>query len=150
MNRLLDLDKLLYDTRSRERDKLAVFELVLLKCHHQIARYAKDHKATECKFSIPFTMFGYPPYDPTVLTNYLISHLEDNGLKVTYLKHENRLHISWKPSDLQYDRYQKRKKRIRSNFTIMQEAANPRASDRTVSQNRNGQIGFHNFLRHFN
>ena len=147
MNHLLDLDKILYDTKSRERDKLAVFELVLLKCHSQIVRYAKDHKATECKFSIPFTMLGYPPYNPSILTNYLISHLEDNGLKVTHLKHENKLHISWKQSDLQYDRYQKRKKRIQmqSEFSIMQEAA--RAPQQSGGQE---QVGFHNFLRHFN
>jgi hypothetical protein len=114
MNRLLDLDKLVYETKSRERGKLATFELVLLKCHSQIVRYAKEHKSTECKFSVPFTILGCPPYDPKVLTNYLICHLSDNGLEVKYIKEENKIHISWKEEEIKrnYSKYLNRKSRI--------------------------------------
>ena len=112
MNRILDLDSLIHDTKSRERNKLASFEHVLLRCHAQIARFAKDHKATECKFSIPITMFGFPPYNPVTLINYLLSHLRDNGLSVDYIQSENKLYISWKQEDINYARYKKRKDRI--------------------------------------
>jgi len=38
---------------------------------------------------------GYPPFDHDVLVNYLIYHLDDNGLYVKYLAQNNQLLISW-------------------------------------------------------
>ncbi len=138
MNTILDLDSLIHDTKSRERNKLAVFELVLLKCHKQIVRYAKDHKSMECKFSIPITMFGFPPYNPVVLKNYLLCHLRDNGLAAEYIKSENKIHISWKPEDIDYSSYKKRESRI----------LRARQSDITYMDTGSQKKGFHDFLRH--
>lgn len=114
MNKLLNLEELLYNGKQRERNKLDIFESVLTQCHDTIKRYNKEDCARECTFKVPTYIFGKPVYDVDVLVNYLIHHLTDNGLYVQYLPDIGKLYISWKNEDIDENQYLKRKSLIES------------------------------------
>ena len=113
MNKLLDLENVIGQHRQRENSKLKVFEMILDHCHSQIQRYNKELHLRECYFTVPIYMLGYPPYEYRVLLNYLIYHLTDNGLFITF-SHPNQLYISWKDEDIDVDKYEARRDRIKN------------------------------------
>jgi len=112
MNKILDLEELLYENKRRERNKLEIFEHILKNCHTQINRYNKEHKVKNCHFSVPIMIAGKPPYNFNVLVNYLLYHLKDNGLFARFLPATNQIYISWDESHLNLKRYEHRKERI--------------------------------------
>lgn len=114
MNKLLDLEEVVYENKKRERNRLAVFETVIDQCHAQIRRYNKEHKARTCLFSVPLVMPGRPPYDFDVLVNYLLYHLRDNGLHAQFMPETNQIYISWRDEDLDLEKYEQRRNRIRN------------------------------------
>lgn len=113
MDRLLDLHTMINENKTREHQRLDIFKEILDQCHSQIRRFNRDHKVRECYFSIPIIKFGKPLYQLDVLVNYLLYHLHDNGLYAEYLKDRNQIYISWKDEDIDIDRYEQRKKRIK-------------------------------------
>lgn len=117
MNTLLNLSELRHENKTRERARLDVFSTVLEQCHSQIKRYNKDHKVTECYFSVPMFIAGKPPYEINVLINYLLHHLRDNGL-FAEKRPGNQIFISWSDDDIDIHKYENRKNRIKSSETI--------------------------------
>ncbi len=113
MNKLLDLDEVVREGKRRDTQKLALFETILDQCHSQITRHNKEHRVKFCKFSVPLMVLGRPPYDFDVLINYLLYHLRDNGLYAEFLPDSNQIYISWHEDDMDLDKYQQRRDRIR-------------------------------------
>lgn len=122
MNKLLDLEEIMHVNKSRERDKLNIFEEVLSNCHEQIKRYNKENKDKSCYYSIPLYILGKPAFDPVVLIRYLLHHLRDNGLLAEYIKQSNQIYISWNENDIDIDRYKKRKERIKGKTSLPTES----------------------------
>jgi hypothetical protein len=114
MNRLLDLETLLHENKTRERFQLETFESVLVQCHDVISRHNREDRVRECTFHVPPFIFGKPPYDYNVLVNYLIHHLTDNGLLAKYQVDTGKLYISWRDEDIDVDKYIKRKTIVNS------------------------------------
>lgn len=117
MNKLLDLEEVVYENKKRERNRLAIFESVIDQCHSQIRRYNKEHKTRTCLFSVPVVMPGRPPYDFEVLVNYLLYHLMDNGLHAQFMPDTNQIYISWRDEDLDIEKYEQRKNRIKNSHS---------------------------------
>lgn len=114
MNKLLDLEEVVHESKRREQQKLELFETILDQCHSQIKRSNKENKIRHCKFSIPVMIPGKPPFDFEILTRYLIYHLRDNGLLAEFLPHTNQIYISWEDHDIDLEKYEQRKNRIRN------------------------------------
>lgn len=114
MNKLLDLEEVVHESKRREQQKLELFETILEQCHSQIKRFNKENKIRHCKFSIPVMIPGKPPFDFEVLTRYLVYHLRDNGLFVEFIPCSNQIYISWEDCDIDLEKYEQRKNRIRN------------------------------------
>ena len=109
MDTFLDLQALVDERRKHENGKLQVFKSVLQQCFSQIKRYNKE-KIYEMDFKIPLFVIGSPLYDVEALKNYLVHHLTENGLKVILLMDGLTLYISWKETDINLEKYLKKKK----------------------------------------
>ncbi len=154
MDKLLDLNEIIYDSKSRERGKLKLFEDILSKCHSQIKRYSREHKARECKFPVPFMVPGHPPYDAQVLINYLVYHVSDNGLYAKYIQSENKIYISWKDEDINIEKYQKRQFRIKrskasSVFKLESQDKNKNKNKGGNKNKNKNPVSYNEFLKRF-
>lgn len=111
MDTFLDVQALVDERRKHENGKLNIFKKVLQQCYAQIKRYNKD-KIYEMDFKIPVFIIGAPIYDVQALKNYIIYHLTDNGLKVILLADGLTVYISWKETDIDIEKYLKKKKTV--------------------------------------
>lgn len=112
MEQLLDIHELVQNNKKRETIQLSIFAEILKSCHNSIRNHNREHKdRKEITYEIPQYLFGKPRFDAEVLRNYLIHHLQDNGLKVI-LTAPWTLYISWRDTDIDIDKYMARKNRI--------------------------------------
>ena len=111
MDTFLDLQQLVDERRKHENGRLNVFKTILQQCFSQIKRYNKD-KIYELDFKIPLFQIGAPIYDVDALRNYLVHHLMENGLKVFILQDNLTLYISWKETDINLEKYLRKKKTV--------------------------------------
>jgi hypothetical protein len=100
----LNLDELLNNRLDKQRRQLEIFEEVLKSCHKMIQRYSRQHKQTECIFTVPVFIFGKPPYSLESLKRYLVDKLEANGL-YTEVVDETHILISWHIDRVDYEKY---------------------------------------------
>ena len=114
MNQLLDIDELISENKKQESNRLDLFKTVLTQCHGLIKRHNKE-RIREMYYKIPAFIYGKPKYDMDVLRNYLVYHLEDNGLMVKIIDRYH-LYVSWKESDIDLDKYMNRKSNIRNRY----------------------------------
>jgi hypothetical protein len=128
MNELLDIGELVQENKRQESTKLSVFEEVLKRCHVLIKKYNKE-RIREMNYTIPHMILGKPKFDMSVLRNYLIYHLRDNGLKVEVLDNDdpdcNVLYISWKETDIDLSKYLNRKTVINNRGTSIYNIEQP-------------------------
>jgi len=114
MNKIIDLEALVHENKVREQNKLAIFEAVLDNCYSQIKRYNKEIRARECNFTVPLLVPGKPPYDFDILLRYLLYHLNDNGFYTQFMPESHQIYISWKEEDIDIDKYEQRRDRIKN------------------------------------
>jgi hypothetical protein len=110
MNQLLNIDEIIGENKRQENDKLHIFESVLEQCHKLIQRHNKD-RIRDMTYTVPAFIFGKPKYNVDILRNYLIWHLQDNGLYVEIIDRYH-LYISWKETDINLEKYMNRKTQI--------------------------------------
>ena len=103
---LLNLDDLYKDQAKRKSGNNKVYEEILKLCHRRIKTVNTKLKLYECNYTIPSYVFGFPAYNVADVNRYLMTRLRKNGLLVWYLN-ENTIYISWKPEEIDYERYQK-------------------------------------------
>jgi hypothetical protein len=119
MDKLLDIHELVQNNKKREIIQLSIFAEILSKCHNSIKKHNLEHKdLKDMYYEIPQYIFGKPKYDAEVLRNYLIYHLRDNGLLVI-LSAPWTLYISWRETDIDIEKYMKRRQRIDGNMRDM-------------------------------
>ncbi len=123
MNELLDIGELVQENKRQESNRLSVFEEVLKKCHNLIKKYNKE-RIREMNYTIPHMILGKPKFDMSVLRNYLIHHLRDNGLKVEVIA-DNVLYISWRETDIDLSRYLNRQTIINNRNTSLYNIEQP-------------------------
>jgi hypothetical protein len=126
MDTFLDVQSLVDERRKQENARLKTFNLILQQCFSQIKRYNKE-KIYEMDFKIPKFQMGVPLYDVDALKNYLIHHITENGLKVIVLQDEYTLYISWKETDIDLEKYLKKKKSLTT--SIFNDDGTPVASE---------------------
>lgn len=113
MNRkILNLESLIHEHKSRARNKLKIFEDILDTCHAQIKRFNSEFKLNECYFSIPLIVTGIQANEINHLINFLIYSLCENGLFCEYKEDTNQIYISWKEEDIDIVKYFNLKKSI--------------------------------------
>ena len=110
--KILNLESLIYEQKSRTRAKLNVFEHMLEQCHSQIKRYNSEFKLSECYYSIPLVITGIPACDMPNLINFLVYRLTENGLYSKYVPETNQIYISWKEDDIDLNKYLILKKNV--------------------------------------
>lgn len=110
--KILNLESLLYENRSKVRNKMKIFESTLESCHAQIKRQNTEFKQSECLYSIPLFITGIPVDEMGHLRDFLLNSLRDNGLYCKYLSDTNQIYISWKEEDIDIARYFNLKKSI--------------------------------------
>ena len=103
---LLNLEDLYYDQEKRTKNNNKVYDVIVNQCHRKIQKVNSKLKLFECYYQIPRIIHGYPLFDMERANAYLRKRLTKNGLLVYYLD-ERTLYLSWKPEDIDYERYQK-------------------------------------------
>ena len=102
---LLNLDEFIDHNEKSKRNRVELFDTILVKCHNKIKKYNKEFRKQECLFTPPKFVIGKPPYNYVDLLNYLIDSLKKNGLRTEWLAHKDAIYVSWKPVDLNIDQY---------------------------------------------
>jgi hypothetical protein len=101
----LNVDELIAETKRYERIHLQTFRDVLRSIHGMI-KTRNQRRIKWLEYDLPLQMFGRPQYDVTVLGNYVIHHLKDNGLFVERVSPDGRrLYISWDEAKLNMEQY---------------------------------------------
>lgn len=100
----LNLDKLREEERSTEKTRTKIYKLILSKCHSKIRKVNNKTDQRECFFDIPIFIPGYPVYSVLEAKAFVLSKLNHNGIYANDVG-ENRIYISWKPNDVNYDQY---------------------------------------------
>ena len=135
MNQLLDIDELISENKRQENNRLNLFESILTQCHALIKRNNKE-RIRDMHYKVPAFIYGKPKFDIDVLRNYLVHHLKDNGLRVDIIDRYH-LYISWKETDIDINKYMRRKVDIQR-----------RNNDLYMVDNGTGPLG--NFSQSFN
>lgn len=101
----LNVDELIAETKRYERIHMQTFRDVLRTIHSMI-RSRNQRRIKWLEYDLPIQMFGRPQYDVTVLGNFVIHQLQDNGLFVERVSHDGRkLYISWDEAKLNMGQY---------------------------------------------
>jgi len=103
---LLKLDELYQAQEKRTRSNRRVYDEILKQCHRRILSINKQIQLTQCYFSIPPYIFGYPAYDLEDVNEWLCKQLGRNGFLVYPIDIQT-IYICWDPSVIDYERYQK-------------------------------------------
>lgn len=112
MDKIIDLHQLVNTSQYRQNVQQQIFAKIFEQCHQHIKRYATEHKTTECYYTVPLFIVGFPAYEHSLLVEYLLHHLCDNGLYAKYFNTTNQIYISWHPSLINVDKNEKRRKRL--------------------------------------
>jgi hypothetical protein len=107
MNQILDVETLVQENKRQENNRLSLFESILVQCHNLITRHNKN-RIREMEYTLPSFVLGKPKFNIDVLRNYLVHHLQDNGLKVEMLS-PHHIYISWREEDINLSKYMHRK-----------------------------------------
>lgn len=103
---LLNIDELMVKHEHVQEHRKKIFDDVLRFCHNKIKKYNSEFHAHECTYAPPKFIVGCPPYNYAELVSYVIMSLRSNGLKAEWIPHEEKIYISWKPSDINLGLYQ--------------------------------------------
>lgn len=85
-------------TNERRRRQHECFVIILERCYNRIRKCASVSRS-DCLFEVPEFILGKPLYNIDRCVRYVLTNLEGNGYRVTYV-FPRFLHISW---DLQKD-----------------------------------------------
>jgi len=102
----------LYSMKNKkDKIKLNTFNIIIEKIHAKIKTIASQG-GMNLFYEIPYVLIGYPLYNITECTDYIVECLRKNGLLVQILPqpNNNTIYISWKPTDI------KVKKELTSSF----------------------------------
>jgi hypothetical protein len=101
----LDLDELRQEGRSPHKTRQKIYKIILSRCHDRIKKTNKRTEYRECYYDIPIFLPGYPVYSISDAKDFLITHLNDNGI-VAESVGEARIYVSWKPEDIDQQQFQ--------------------------------------------
>ena len=90
---MLNIRELQRTIDEKKQKRLACYESILEKCHKKIIECSKKEQGF-CIFIIPDYIFGLPIIKKNECTEFIIDHLQKNGLLVRYT-FPNFLYISW-------------------------------------------------------
>ena len=98
---MINLYKLNSTRRKRYEKQKNIFNLVLKRCHSKITTSGNQMK-TECTFTIPPYIPGYPLFDIEECMRFLIYKLEKNKFKIKLIN-TSTIIVSWEHISL-YER----------------------------------------------
>lgn len=124
----LDITQLKKEEKNPDRVQKKVKKMILAKCHAKIEWTNKKTEFRECFFDIPFYMVGYPGYDLEDINHYLVKQLTLNGLYAERISPQ-RVYVSWKPEDLDYDQFETQSQKITPKPNIYKIGVSPLAND---------------------
>ena len=92
MSTVLNINELYNVSKRKKRNKTKCYNEILKKCHNRI-KFCSLNEKTKCIYKIPQYTIGYPLYDYSEITNYIINALRKNGFDVSEVY--GYIYISW-------------------------------------------------------
>jgi hypothetical protein len=100
----LNLEELVSERKQQEEIRLKMFREQLNHCFALIKRYNRE-RHHEMEYHVPSFILGKPIFDPEALTNFLLYHLRQNGLRAERRRPGNVIWVSWREADLNLEQY---------------------------------------------
>jgi hypothetical protein len=132
----INLDDLYAPHIHRDQTKYKFYNEVLQRCLKKIKKTNDDLKELECYYSIPKFIIGGPLYDFNDIKAYIMYKLDNNGLKVTDVS-PDRIHISWKPQDINRYKYEKNMKKKMKAIEEKYNVAESKTVTKTIKNKKN-------------
>jgi len=112
MDDFVDLDELYNVHKKQDSNRLEIFREIYRKCLAKMKHTNNTLRRMECNFVVPTFVWGIPIYDYEELKDYILFHLNENGLTHCYFTDATTLYMSWRPEHIDKKKYQAAKKKL--------------------------------------
>ena len=124
----LDLEQLKNEEKKPYRIQKKIYKMILSKCHDKIRKLNRTTEYRECKYEIPWFIYGYPGYDLEHVNRYLIHQLSLNGMYAERIN-PGMIYISWKQEDIDKRQFRIQSQKMTNKPNLYKVGISPLADD---------------------